>query len=660
MKQNYFSFFVFYFFCSALGYSQIVNKGILKIMPATTVYFGNNYTNDLIHNNDGDLYLKGDFVNNGITTVPTSGTTHFTSSSAIQEIKGSTNKVNFYDLVINNTFKGVSVVNAFELNVENKVTLTNGDLRLVGESQLIQVNDVPNTGAGELLRDQQGISTTTGYNYWSSPVTTSATLPRTFKLDDGLLGINGGLFDGTDAGTNPFTTSLVQYTTGLDGSATTPITISERWLYTYSPNNAGYAGWDKIYKTNEIAPGLGFTMKGTGAENQNYVFKGLPNNGDYTSLSITAGESILLGNPYPSALDADKFLTENIGVIEQLEFWVDGGTDSHYLSDYLGGYAILNLTTGTLASALPTTASSLIAGLGNFAGRNPPTQFIPVAQGFFVTATTTGTVSFNNGQRIFKKEGGTDSYFYKNANNISKQKTNPENKSIIRIGYEDPEKFHRQLALGFVPNSPANLNYNRGYDAFMSGPREDELFFIIEKDVTKKYVIQGVNAFDENNEFDLGLIISEAGEHTIMLDAVENFTGKVYIKDVLANITYDLSEGNFKPMLPPGTYLDRFKLVFKDKTAKVVDEDLVSAINVSPEKTTVYYNENESLIVRTKSDLKVNNITIYNILGQQIKQVVGNELGKNVFAIPFHYPIGVYLVIVESELGKETFKIINK
>jgi len=88
---------------------------------------------------------------------------------------------------------------------------------------------------------------------------------------------------------------------------------------------------------------------------------------------------------------------------------------------------------------------------------------------------------------------------------------------------------------------------------------------------------------------------------------------------------------------------------------------LVSSQNASPEKTTVHYHENESLIVRTKNDLKVNNINIYNALGQQIKQVVvGNELGKNVFAIPFHYPLGVYLVIVESEMGKETFKIINK
>jgi len=655
MKHNYFVLLIIFFICSFPLFSQIqiVNEGVLQIKPSTIVYFGNVYINEGVHNNDGVLYLKGDFENNAITSAAITSTTHFTGSATIQEIRGSANKVNFYNMVINNTYKGVSVVDGFELNVTNIISLSAGDLRLVGEAQLLQLNDVANTGHGKLLRDQQGISSSTGYNYWSSPIN-----------NGGTFALNGGLFDGTDATINSFSPMQIGFNSGspyngvsaiIDGSGnvTTPLKINERWLYTYSPNTAGYAGWDKIYQNSPIKPGEGFTMKGTGSANQNYVFKGAPNNGTY-SFSISSGQSTLLGNPYPSALDADKFITKNLSIFDQIEFWVDGGSPSHYLADYLGAYSIYNFTTGVSASV-----PSEIAG-GGGAELIFPTQFIAVAQGFFVEADSPGTIVFENSQRAFQTENISDSNFYKRANTKSEQKTNPENKSIIRIGYEDPEKFHRQLALGFVPNSSANLNYNRGYDAVMSGPRDDELFFIIEKDFTKKYVIQGVNTFDENNEFDLGLIIKEAGEHTIMLDAVENFKGKVYIKDVLANITHDLSSGNFKPMLPPGTYLDRFKIVFKEKYASVVNEDLVTAVNASAKNTTVYYHENESLIVRTKNDLKVNNITIYNILGQQIKQVIDSELSKNVFAIPFQYPKGVYLVIVESELGKEVFKIINK
>lgn len=649
MKQNYFFFFVLFLICKSIGYSQIVNEGILQIKAAITIYFGDEYTNksSAEHNNNGALYLNHNFVNNGITTAASTSTTHFMSTASIQEIKGSAAKVNFYNLVINNTFKGVSVVDAFELNVANAVTLISGDLRLVGEAQLLQTHSGTNAniGIGKLLRDQQGISTKFGYNYWSSPVTTTA---GTFKL-------NEGLYDGTDAGANSFAPTLAQYTLGLDGSATTPITISERWLYTYSPNTAGYAGWDKIDRNSPINPREGFIMKGTGAANQNYVFKGLPNDGDYT-FSLANGESALLGNPYPSALDSHEFINDNLGVFDVLYFWVDGGSSSHYLAAYLGAYAIRNLTAGVAAS-IPLG----IAG-GGGAELIYPTQYIAVAQGFFVEATLAGPpIIFKNSQRTFKIENGTDSNFYKNSGKVnSKQKDNELDNSIIRIGYEDPEKFHRQLALGFVPNSSADLNYNRGYDAIMPEPREDELFFIIENDLTKKYVIQGVNAFNENDEFPLGLMITQAGVHTIMLDVVENFTGKAYIKDMLANITYDLTKGSFNPNLPPGTYLDRFRLVFKDKTATVVSEDINPNLGISVEKTNVYYHENGSLIVRTENDLQVNNISIYNMLGQQIKQVNGNMINKNVIAIPFHHPKGVYIVVVESALGKETFKINNK
>lgn len=658
MKQNYFFFFVLYFICASHGYSQIVNEGILQIKASTNVYFGDEYTNKStgIHNNDGELHLNSNFINNGITA-SVSGTTFFNSSTNdIQTISGTRDSIIFNNLEVNLTNvtkKGVSVVDGFGVIVSNNVNLVSGDLRLVGQAQLKQSHSGANanTGTGKLLRYQQGISTTTGYNYWSSPVTTTGGI---FKLDDGLIGINGGLFDGTDAISNPFAPTLILYTTCLDGSSsTTPKTISERWLYTYSPNAAGYDGWDKIYRNSPINPGEGFTMKGTGAANQNYVFKGLPNDGDYT-FTIAIGQDVLLGNPYPSALDSKKFITDNLSVFDFVEFWVDGGSNSHYLADYYGGYSIQNLTGGVAPSIIAS-----ISGMGSAAGIIPK-RYIAVAQGFFVEATGAGTsIVFKNSQRDFKIENGTDSNFYKNANSKYEEKINDENISIIRIGYEDPEKFHRQLALGFLPNSPANLYYNRGYDALMPEPREDELFFIIDNNLTKKYVIQGVNAFDDNNEFSLGLVMTEAGIHTIMLDTLENFAGKVYIKDVLADITYDLTAGNFMPNLPLGIYLDRFKLVFKDKYAVVVAEDLNTDLGITVEKTSVYYHENGSLIVRTKNDLKVSNITIYNILGQQIKQVSDNMLGKSIFAIPFQYPKGVYIVIVDSELGKETFKIIN-
>ena len=135
-----------------------------------------------------------------------------------------------------------------------------------------------------------------------------------------------------------------------------------------------------------------------------------------------------------------------------------------------------------------------------------------------------------------------------------------------------------------MPNSGADMNYNPGYDALMIDPRDDELFFIIENDLDKKYVIQGVGAYNEMVEIPLGLIMSEAGTHTIMLDEVENFNSPVYIKDVVLNMTYNLSENNYSPAIPLGSYFDRFKLVFQPQTL-YTNVFLESDINV-------YYNSN--------------------------------------------------------------------
>jgi len=650
--MKYKALLLLYFLGIYTLFSQIVNEGTLKINPSTLVYFENAYTNDSTgtHDNEGNLHLNSNFINKGTTSIPTSGTTYFNSTvNAIQTISGTSNSVNFYNLEIANTLTGVSVADNFGLIVKNAVNLTSGDLRLVGEAQLVQTHTGVNANtvsSGKLLRDQQGASTTFAYNYWSSPVNNNT----------GAFSLNGGLFDGTDATINPFTPQQILFNYGspyngipaiVDGgnNVLTPLYISDRWLYTYSPNTSGYAGWHKINKDSLIAPGVGFTMKGTGMVSQNYVFKGSPNDGDYT-FPIVIGESALLGNPYPSAMDSDKFINDNLLLLENVLFWVDGGTNSHNLSDYLGGYSVYNLTGGVSPSVI-----SSVSGLGTAASVTPK-RYMAIGQGFFVTATGTGSMLLNNSQRIFKTEDGINSNFYKTSNIKNKEasKSTLVN-SFIRIGYEDPEMFHRQLLLGFLPEAPADLGFNPGYDALMIDPREDELFYIIDNDLTKKYVIQGVGVYDNLYEFPLGLIITQAGTHTIMLDNVENFTDPVYIKDTVLNITHNLSDSSFNPNLPPGEYLDRFQIVFQPTTLNVDTS--------TKKELTVYYNEHNSIIINNKNQLKLHTVLIFNMLGQNIVQLNNNALRETEIAIPFAYSEGLYLVKIETDQGEETYKILK-
>lgn len=633
-------------------YAQIVNEGVLQISSTTDVYFENEYTNktSATLSANGNLYLNDSFINNGVTT-STTGTTYFKSTvNPLLSISGSSNNINFNNLEVDITAtntKGLSVADGFLLNISNQLNLVNGDVRLNGESQLIQSHvglDANTVNSGKILVDQQGASSAFKYNYWSAPVN-----------NGGTFSLLNGKYDGTDSNLNPFTPSQMSFISGAPynglpaitngaGEVTTALSINTMWLYKYIQGTGSYYDWVALDQNSALNPGEGYTMKGTGASgtDQNYVFYGAPNNGEYT-ISINAGEESLIGNPYPSAFDSNKFILDNASVFDALYFWVDGGSTSHVLSNYLGGYAIRNLTGGTP----PSLFSTLIGGLGTAGSITLPKRYLPIGQGFFIKAYASGTIVFNNSQRDFKKESDGDAIFYRNQN---EQTENQD--QFIRLGYEDPEGFHRQLLLGFLPNSAADVNYNPGYDALLKICRDDEMFFVIEQDLDKKYAIQGVNTFNDTMEFPLGLLISETGSHQIMIDEVENFQHTVYLKDNILNTTHNLTDANFNVNLPIGDHLDRYSLVF-------VPQNSLSTTDQTLTNLSVFYDGNKNVVVNNSDRMQLKNITIYNVLGQEILRLNDNINSTNKVQIPFNQSQGLYVVKVVTTTGELTQKIIN-
>lgn len=633
-------------------YAQIVNEGVLQISSTTDVYFENEYTNksSATLSANGNLYLNDSFINNGVTT-STTGTTYFKSTvNPLLSISGSSNNINFNNLEVDITAtntKGLSVADGFLLNISNQLNLVNGDVRLNGESQLIQSHvglDANTVNSGKILVDQQGAASAFKYNYWSAPVN-----------NGGTFSLLNGKYDGTDSNLNPFTPSQMSFISGAPynglpaitngaGEVTTALSINTMWLYKYIQGTGSYYDWVALDQNSALNPGEGYTMKGTGASgtDQNYVFYGAPNNGEYT-MSINAGEESLIGNPYPSAFDSNKFILDNASVFDALYFWVDGGSTSHVLSNYLGGYAIRNLTGGTP----PSLFSTLIGGLGTAGSITLPKRYLPIGQGFFIKAYASGTIVFNNSQRDFKKESDGDAIFYRNQN---EQTENQD--QFIRLGYEDPEGFHRQLLLGFLPNSVADVNYNPGYDALLKICRDDEMFFVIEQDLDKKYAIQGVNTFNDTMEFPLGLLISETGSHQIMIDEVENFQHTIYLKDNILNTTHNLTDANFNVNLPIGDHLDRYSLVF-------VPQNSLSTTDQTLTNLSVFYDGNKNVVVNNSDRMQLKNITIYNVLGQEILRLNDNINSTNKVQIPFNQSQGLYVVKVVTTTGELTQKIIN-
>src|SRR5690606_38431240 len=139
---------------------------------------------------------------------------------------------------------------------------------------------------------------------------------------------------------------------------------------------------------------------------EEYVFSGVANSRDYV-YGVTKGNDFLIGNPYPSTLNANQFILDNLDVTTGTLYFYEQfeSNNTHVLRDYQGGYATLNLLTGVAAAA----DSQLNNGGSSTKGK--PTNNIAVGQGFFVTIDQSTSLKFNNSQRVFAKESNGGSIF---------------------------------------------------------------------------------------------------------------------------------------------------------------------------------------------------------------------------------------------------------
>lgn len=241
--------------------------------------------------------------------------------------------------------------------------ILDGEIRLVGDAQLVQTHTgLSNVqGTGKVYKDQQAqVPNVYRYHYWSSPV-------RETGLDSYRVG--QVLYDGNNPTSENSTLTPITWTTGLDGApgtaGVTPITLSNFWIYTNLNDPGDGSQWVRQRETGVIQRGQGFSMKSTGVVGQNYTFYGTPNDGSLVFNFTGAGETSLLGNPYPSALDITDFINANISSIDgTLYFWEHTGEDAssttvegHTQSGYQGGYSQRNISMGVAANGVAAVES---------------------------------------------------------------------------------------------------------------------------------------------------------------------------------------------------------------------------------------------------------------------------------------------------------------
>jgi hypothetical protein len=478
----------------------------------------------------------------------------------------------------------VTINSGHTLTITNGVNVNGGTLTFENNASLLQTNNVINTGSIVYKRNSAPMKNF-DYTYWSSPV----------------------------AGQTLFDLS--------------PNTLFDKYM-SYSGT-----GWQISYGgTAVMQPGIGYIIRTPklGAwpapypevvsfpYSQPVQFKGVPNNGNITSAqSMIKDNFYLIGNPYPSALNADDFLYDNNAVLNgTIYLWTHNTavTNLKYTSD---DYASYN-------------------GLGGVAtsGGAEPSGYIAAGQSFFASAKANGNVKFNNSMRA---GGNNNAQFFKPGKTA---KTASVEKHRLWLNMTNTAGAFKQALIGYAEG--ATNNFDDNFDGLtFDGNSYLDLYSI---NGTDNLTIQGrALPFSDTDIVPLGYRSTVAGSFTIAINKADGALAnqRVYLEDKQTNTINDLTAQNYTFNTTVGTFNSRFVLRYTNKTLGTGDFETVenSVTVVSQDKTIVINSTTENL----------SGVFIYDISGKQLykKQSVGN-LELSIQHLPFAQQVLLVKVVLEN------------
>ncbi|MDI1254963.1 MAG: T9SS sorting signal type C domain-containing protein [Flavobacterium sp.] len=445
------------------------------------------------------------------------------------------------------------------LTVTNAISSVDDAIKVKNNGSLVQLNDgVADTGKIIATRTSRTM-VENDYIYWGSPVQgdVASQIPSIFE-------------------------------------------ISYSWVI----NGAADGYWDYLSTTS---PGNGFITRMGSAGTANFNFNGVPNNGvinvsadsyDNGATVEASGNTILLSNPYPCAIDAKKFVDLNSSSLEgTLYFWTSTTpiTNNVYTAN---DYASWNFVGGT------TTGGSALT----------PTGKISTGQGFFANLKSDGGVVFNNSIRVHNV--ATDnSQFFRNGNTESSAEYNR-----IWLNITNPDNAFRQALVGYV--SGATNDFDSKYDGYNFTDNAINISSILND---KLMVIQGrALPFDVNDLVPLSVKIPTIGTNTIAIDHTDGLFSldqDIYLQDNLLNVIHDLKAAPYTFQSEPGTFNDRFVLRYTNSTLGV------GIIDNTEGKVIVAKEKNQLKIQSTAATIE--KVVVFDLLGRKVFEK--EQINSNTF-----------------------------
>ena len=328
------------------------------------------------------------------------------------------------------------------------------------------------------------------------------------------------------------------------------------------------------------------------------VFNGVPHNGVKNIPIVVAGANVmnLIGNPYPSALDADLFLTTNSAfTLSTLYFWTHNTPITGF--NYVGSdYALYNLVGG-----VGTGVGTAGGGVGN---STPPTRYIASGQGFFIKGEAAGgSALFNNSMRV----AGNNNVFFRSAES---QTVGELEKHRIWLNMTNPQGAFKQMLAGYVETATDGMD-NLFDGELVEAGNVISLYSLIGTD---KFSIQGKSLpFNIEDQVPLGYRTSIAGNFDITLDQFDGlFTNTevgIYLEDKLTNTFHDLRTGSYSFATAVGSFDDRFVLRY---TSESLGVDPINGTNGA-----VVFKNESGIHIRT-SNMIIDTVRIYDVRGREL------------------------------------------
>ncbi|TMM28526.1 T9SS type A sorting domain-containing protein, partial [Polaribacter aestuariivivens] len=292
-----------------------------------------------------------------------------------------------------------------------------------------------------------------------------------------------------------------------------------------------------------------------------------------------------------------------------------------------------------------------------------PSRYIAVAQGFFVRADSDGgTLRFENSQRNYKPSGTSEntSYFFKS--NAAKNKKQNEDEDeidllpVIKLGYNRTSSnavaLHRQIGISFRRGN--TFKYENGYDSEIFDVGDNDIYWQFPELADRKLVIAGVSEITNQLEVPLTIAVANDDKKTIQIDEIRNINRDVYLLDKVTNIYYTLTKTPQELNIPAGTYTDRFYIVFSKQSA-------LNTENFNPidnEVTVFADNSNKEIVIKNNNNLKIENVEIFNILGQKIKKWNSiNSNSENRLNVK-NLSATIYIIKIKTEKGTLSKKVL--